>query len=244
VPDAIREKATDTGTYSNIEPEDYVGADKCADCHRQKYESWSRHPHRWMNAAATLDHVKGDFSDQASLPYLGGTGRFWREGDQFRMAAERGSVRREFRITRTIGSRYFEYYIGVQSSGPESADDPRYRVDHVLPFGYWLSRQQWVPTVHIGIDREEDADDPRLNPYEDFYFTDYDRRCSICHTTLPMGDWLLRNLEEAGVYTPYPFTLQLDGYLKRQRRSPLAEQPNWASNRDIDRLLGDLVENR
>src|SRR5262249_8960038 len=157
--------------------------DRCAACHKDKYETWSRHPHRWMNAAAVPDHVKGDFSGGARLPYLGGVGRFWREGDTFHMAAERGPVRREFRIHRTIGSRSFQHHPAVRTTGPDPAAAPRSRVDHVLPFGYWLSRRQWVPTVHIGIDREEDADAPRLNPYEDFYFTDYDRRCSICHTT-------------------------------------------------------------
>src|SRR5437879_4800338 len=36
--------------YSNIEPQDYLGAEKCAACHEEKYRSWSQHPHRWMNA--------------------------------------------------------------------------------------------------------------------------------------------------------------------------------------------------
>src|SRR5438552_14993067 len=47
--------------YSNIEPQDYVGADTCAACHEEKYRSWSQHPHRWMNAAARPERVFGEF---------------------------------------------------------------------------------------------------------------------------------------------------------------------------------------
>jgi hypothetical protein len=197
-----------------------------------------------MNAAATPGAVRGDFSGQAPLPYLGGQGRFWRDGDQYWMAAERGSVRRQFRITRTIGSRYFEYYVGVQTAGPEPAGDPRYTIEHVLPFGYWLGKRQWVPTVHIRDNRVDDYDDPALNPYEGFHFADYDRRCSQCHTTLPVGEWLLRSPYEAGEYTPYPFAFQLSTYLREEGRSELAAAPEQATGPQVDALLRDLVENR
>src|SRR5205807_7440470 len=30
------------GAYSNIEPQDYVGAEKCAECHEEKYRTWSK----------------------------------------------------------------------------------------------------------------------------------------------------------------------------------------------------------
>src|SRR5438105_9742938 len=102
------------GAYSNIEPQDYLGAEKCAECHEEKYRSWSKHPHRWMNAAATPDRVLGDFSGQARIRFQGGEGRFWSEGHHFFMSAERGAVKRRYRINRTIGSRYFQYYVGVQ----------------------------------------------------------------------------------------------------------------------------------
>jgi predicted CXXCH cytochrome family protein len=244
VPDEVRAYVRDTGTYSNIEPEDYLGAEQCGRCHEKEYKAWSRHSHRFMNAAASTEGVRGDFSGQTRFRYLGGEGRFWREGDHYFMAVERGTVRRVFRVRRTIGSRYFQYYVGVQLQGPEPADDLRYRVDHVLPFGYWLGKRQWVPTVHIRDERTDDHDDPKANPYEDFFFADYDRRCSQCHTTLPMGDWLLRSPYDAGQYTPVPFSLQLSGYLARQGRTALAKQPEAVATPEVERVLKDLVENR
>src|SRR5262249_17054650 len=153
-------------------------------------------------------------------------------------------VKRLFRIQRTIGSRYFQYYVGVQTAGPEPPDDARYQVDHVLPFGYWLRKKQWVPTVHINAERPEDSDDPRRNPYEDMVYTAYDRSCSQCHTTIPVGDWLLRSPYTVGQYTPYPLRVDLSGYLRKQKRTPLAEQPERVSNEEAEAVIAALVENR
>lgn len=243
IPAEVRQQAADTGRYSNIEPEDYVGASQCANCHADEYKRWAQHPHRWMNAAATADRVVGDFNNQR-LRYQGGIGRFWRDGEQFRMTAERGPVKREWRITRTIGSRYFQYYVGVQLAGPEPSTDARYRTDHVLPFGYWLTKRQWVITVHIRDDRADDVDDPKLNPYEDWCFADYDRNCSQCHTTLPAGDWLLRNPDETGRYSPYRLGLDLTAYLKKHKPDVATTTPERLSGEDVrDRLIG-LIENR
>jgi predicted CXXCH cytochrome family protein len=236
--------ATTTAHYSNIEPEDYVGAEKCATCHQEKYKSWFKHPHHWMNAAATPERVFGDFGGTARFAYLGGEGRFWRDGDQFLMSAERGAVKRRYRITRTIGSRYFQYYVGRQLAGPEPAGDPRYEVDHVLPFGYWLRKKQWAPTVHINAERNEDSDDPKFNPYENMVYTPYDRSCSVCHTTLAAGDWLLRNPYVAGGYSPYPLAMNFSDYLHKHQRTPLAEHPEQLSAVEAETVVKDVFENR
>lgn len=124
VPELVRANSSPTGTFSNIEPQDYAGAAACRDCHAQQHQAWSDHPHRWMNAAATPDAALGAFSGQARLRYLGGEGRFWREGDHFRMAVERGPLRRVFPIRRTIGRRFFQYYVGVQTVGPSRPSTP------------------------------------------------------------------------------------------------------------------------
>ena len=197
-----------------------------------------------MNAAATAERVFGDFSGAIRFAYLGGEGRFWRDGEQFFMSAERGAVKRRYRITRTIGSRYFQYYVGQQLAGPEPAGDPRYEVDHVLPFGYWLRKKQWVPTVHINAERNEDSDDPQFNPYENMVYTPYDRSCSVCHTTLAVGDWLLRNPYVAGGYSPYRLAMNFSDYLHKHQRTPLAEHPEQLSAAEAETVVKDVFENR
>ena len=175
--------------HSNIHPQDYAGPDACRKCHTRNYDRWSEHPHRWMNALATRSTVRGDFSGN-SISYLGGRVTFFVENDRHMMRLERETTR-TFEVTQTLGSRFFQYYIGRQVDGPpvDAAVSDR---DHVLPLGYWLDRQEWIPVVHIwGTER---PDGERLDPFDAASyateFTDYASACSHCHTTFAMSDLL------------------------------------------------------
>ncbi|MCH8828385.1 MAG: hypothetical protein IID45_02280 [Planctomycetes bacterium] len=155
VPKDVLRNSVRVQDESNIRLSDYSGPESCRDCHSSNYEKWSVHPHRWMNAEATPSTLLGDFSGNASLSYLKGTARFYQKNGTYRMELTRGSIRREYRIMQTIGSRFQQYYVGRLLSGPEPRSHPAYSVNHLLPFGYWLSRKMWVPTVHIGSARVE-----------------------------------------------------------------------------------------
>lgn len=74
----------------------------------------------WMNALASAETVKGDFSDTAQLDYRGGRAEFRRDQAGDRMRLTRGPVRRGYSVTRTIGSRFFQYYVGrlVEDDAP------------------------------------------------------------------------------------------------------------------------------
>src|SRR6516162_4103613 len=62
-PRVLPDSAVDESqTYSNILPEDYVGPDACAQCHRQKHALWSQHAHSTMNQLPSQKSVRGDFS--------------------------------------------------------------------------------------------------------------------------------------------------------------------------------------
>lgn len=190
IPSGVLRSTVDTGPQSNIRRQDYAGAKACAECHRANFESWSDHPHRWMNALATPASVLGDFSGGQRIEYQGGVGKFLKEGDEYRMVLEKDGKQWVYRIRRTIGSRYFQYYIGILLSGTVPDDAPRRTEDHVLPFGYWMKEKQWVPTVHVF--RKEDADHEEEDPYNALRFLFYDRNCAVCHTTPPIGEWVLK----------------------------------------------------
>ena len=157
----VRETSRVPGFDSNIHRADYVGPDRCRKCHRENYEHWSRHPHRWMNALATAKTVRGDFSG-VSIEYRGGRAVFTSQGDSRRMVLTRGDERIVYEVEQTIGSRFFQYYIGKLREGPVAADHPFRHRNHVLPFGFWLDQQEWVPTVHIG---PELQDQERVDPH-------------------------------------------------------------------------------
>ena len=122
VPQEVKHRSVATDAHSNIRPTDYVGSESCVECHEDKHQDWHAHPHRLMNAMATPENVVGDFSGNASINYLGGTGRFYRHEGKPRMELKRDSITRVFEIERTIGSRFFQYYIGqlVEGSDPRT----------------------------------------------------------------------------------------------------------------------------
>src|SRR6516165_1604754 len=72
LPSGLRDSGFASDGESNVRPADYVGPETCKTCHKENYDGWSTHPHRWMNALASATTVKGDFSGDTALAYLGG----------------------------------------------------------------------------------------------------------------------------------------------------------------------------
>lgn len=205
IPRTVSDRSVNDPSHSNIRRQDYAGSKACQKCHRKNYESWSRHPHRWMNTRAGKATVRGDFSGKKQISYLGGLGTFSRSDDGgYRMKLSRDSVHREYEITQTIGSRFFQYYVGRQLQGPEPRAHKYYKEEHVLPFGYWLDHGEWVPVVHI---KDELPDGERPDPFvrapdHREQYARYASECNFCHTTFPLGDMMVRNPYLLGRHAP------------------------------------------
>ncbi len=206
IPDDLREVAIETGPQSNMHRGDYVGPEACRECHQKNYELWSQHPHRRMNAKATEENVFGDFSGTQSISYLGGDATFYREDGGFRMKLVRQDVELIYEIRETIGSRFFQYFIGRLVEGRFGDEHPYRTTNHVLPFGYWLERKQWVPVVHVGSERPDGLRDdpfaPPPNPRAGTDFTPYASNCNMCHTTFPLADDLTRKPQQLAKHAP------------------------------------------
>ena len=166
-----------------------------------------------MNALADEQSVKGDFSGgpQASIDYRGGTGEFYRENGNFMMKLARDGVVREFKVNRTLGSRVHQYYIGKLQEGPESEDHAYRTTDHVLPFGYELTMQEWVPIVHAT--GQQGPDSKRDDPFEIPSRLAYDTGCSMCHTTPPMGNLMLAMFKRFAAYSPRKIHFEGSNYI-------------------------------
>jgi predicted CXXCH cytochrome family protein len=220
LPADLRAATEPTGKESNVHPSDYVGPETCKQCHlrshQRNYDSWSHHPHRWMNALANASTVKGDFSSGAVLSYRGGQATFSHSGAAYRMHLERGGVRRTYAVNQTLGSRFFQYYVGKQLEGPEPPGHHFYRRDHVLPFGYWLDQKEWVPVVHIGSEVPDDKrPDPFAPPDKGPYYADYAASCNYCHTTFPLGDLFGRRPHQIGKHAPVRLHWSMRPYLEQ-----------------------------
>jgi predicted CXXCH cytochrome family protein len=224
LPASLQIRSRPAGPDSNIHPTDYAGPAACKECHRANYDSWSKHPHRWMNALADDVTVLGDFGTGAAIAYRGGTAAFEHQGGTFRMRLERGGVRRVYQVTQTIGSRFYQYYIGHQVEGPEPPEHHFYHKDHVLPFGYWLDRKEWVPVVHIGHELpDEQRPDPFTPPDNGEHYAEYAASCNYCHTTFALGDLFARRPHQMGEYAPQRLHWSMRPYLEKTHPAELAE---------------------
>ncbi len=237
VPEEFRTDSINTGRRSNMEPEDYVGSGKCAECHEGNHADWTGHAHRRMHEVATRETVMGDFSGgaNAQIRFLGGMAYFYTEGDRFRMRLERDGKKLVYGVERTIGSRFFQYYVGKQLEGEVPEGLPSRSVDHVLPFGYWLDEKEWVPTVHVfRLTRE---DDDGLDPYEPKEFAAYDSDCASCHVTIASGDWMLRNggAKRLAWHTPRSVLFHVPGHLR-------STQPAFVSDFGPDMTMDEIVQ--
>lgn len=175
--------------YSNVRAADYVGPAACGACHDDNHAGWRGTLHAAMNqrAAAPGARLLGDF-DGARLRYAGGVATFARDarGPTMTLRGDGGPAR-TWRITRTIGTRYLQEYVGVLAAGPEPAGDPAYTTEVRLPLGWWARAGGWVPQPYYDawFDAEHDdrgalAFDPYAPPTEPWA-----TRCAWCHNTYP-----------------------------------------------------------
>ena len=171
---------------SNIMPDAYVGPDACARCHRENHDGWLQHSHRKMNQLADETTVVGDFAGKV-IEVSGGVAHFEHApSGPFLLTLERpGTARRVYRVTRTIGSRFKQFYAGVLIEGAPLATNT---VDDevVLPFGFWIEPRRWLPISYFdpyGDDVRRDGQ-PSFDPFKpkDIAIA---KVCGYCHNTMP-----------------------------------------------------------
>ena len=187
-------------TYSNIRPRDYVGPEACEECHQENYANWQEHPHSRMNMLATEETVLGDF-DRATLTYGNRKAVFRkRNGEFFIEYFSEEQLLRQFKISRVIGWRYEQDYVGFQTLGPEPKNDSIYNSEIRLGFSYSVNRQEWFPqsylepTEYPGSEYQPDGSF-RHDPFEPTTVA-FNERCARCHNTYPY------DLRPYKIYTP------------------------------------------
>jgi hypothetical protein len=190
-----------TNDYSNILPDDYVGTQSCAQCHREQHDHWQRHPHSCMNQLPNEKSVLADF-DNATMTLPAGDVNFTTDGERYWMTvclanardgsenantAKQETVFRKYYVTRTVGSRYMQYFIGKQIVGPEPAGDDIY-AEHMLPFAYSLRTFRWYPRQYFDADGDEHLAQgiPQVEALNgEPSVRSYTQTCMNCHNTMP-----------------------------------------------------------
>ena len=195
---------------SNIHRGDYVGPEACADCHGERYQQWRNHPHSRMNQNASARTVVGDFSG-VGVDYGEVRTVFERQGEDFVMSYYARQVElegepvllRRDRVTRTIGSRLQQAYVGVQVEGPEPPEHPVYTTERALPFVYWFSRGGWYPEHYVEQYPRPEYDEAGAlqYPVDDPYARGtrpWAEGCLLCHNTYAYEFRLTRDFPGRG----------------------------------------------
>ncbi len=228
-PAASTSTTTTTTTSTNIRRTDYVGPKVCGDCHADQHEAWSHSLHRMMNARADdPGAVIGDF-DGAVVRYAGGEARFSREGNDRVMMLTRGARSVRYRVTRTIGRRGLQEYVGIEDGHDEEVR---------LPFGWWPRLGSWFPQPYfdpwLGDESNVDVYAPVREAWAE--------RCPWCHSTYPFAQRIARASGPRGVghgleqlFAAEPGSEAQPGGL-RPTAGPEAEAGGLRPTAGIDRL--------
>jgi hypothetical protein len=162
---------------STIAARDYIGPERCGECHADEHARWSKSLHAVMNQRATGGAVIGDFA--TTLAYRGGEARFAHDDRGYTMTLARGAARVRYRVTRTIGVRGLQEYVGIAEGTTEEVR---------LPFAWWPRRGAWYPQPYFDSWLAEDD----LDPYEQVR-EPWAARCPWCHSTYPFAHRIARS---------------------------------------------------
>ena len=160
---------------------DYAGSRACADCHGAIYARWEASAMRGMTRDARSAQIRAPF-DGASLRVAGDTVTMATQGGEriMHVVSAKG-VDETFRVTKVIGGRYREDFVGVDPQGSERAGD-----EHVLPATYVFSTRSWRYKGYSVMVKERPAMATR-GPWS--------RECLPCHNTLPLATMLYDDLD-------------------------------------------------
>jgi hypothetical protein len=117
---------------SNILRGDYAGSRACADCHAAIASAWEASAMRGMTRDARTAVIRAPFDGQALQ--IGGDTATMAMRDGARVVDVVTPAGTEtFRVTKVVGGRYREDFIGLDARGEE----------HVLPATYVFSTRSW-----------------------------------------------------------------------------------------------------
>ena len=162
---------------SNILRGDYAGSVECSDCHSDIYNAWLQSPMHRMTRNSESAVIRAPFSgtvfrfkgDQVVMEK--------RDGHRYMRLRTRAKGESLYRITRVIGGRYREDFVGIDVSAAENpATDPGRGEERIMPVSYVFATNSWRYKGYSVLVKER----PRLQ-----VAGVWRERCIFCHNTVP-----------------------------------------------------------
>ncbi|MEO8902584.1 MAG: cytochrome c3 family protein [Polyangiaceae bacterium] len=178
---------------SNIARADYAGSAACERCHAKEYAAWLNSPMHRMTRDLHQTEIHAPFT---------GT-RFAFRGDSVRLEQSAGArfMRLQtaagqtslFRVSKVIGGRYREDFVGVQVD-PAQPQGPALGAERILPVSYLIFNGEWRYKGYSVMVRERSDLEAGVV---------WKTACIFCHNTTPQLSLLLDD-----VYGPKAHTYQ------------------------------------
>ena len=173
----------------------FIGAKKCATCHRQEYEKWRNSHHDLAMDVAADNTVLGNFND-AEFEIFGVRSRFYRKEGKFLVHTQGPGGRMEaYEITHTFGVYPLQQYLipfpgGRKQCLPIAWDVPKKRWYHLYPkepidpndWLYWTNAgQNWNGMcAECHSTNLKKGFDSKADTYETGW-SEIDVSCEACH---------------------------------------------------------------
>jgi predicted CXXCH cytochrome family protein len=185
---------------SNILRGDYIGSSACGDCHGKIYEAWEKSPMRNMTRDAATATIRAPF-DGTTFTVGTDTATMEMEGGARFVRVTSGGTTSRFRVTKVVGGRYREDFVGVDVTGAAdplhcaigvdlTGAKPSCGVERVLPATYVFSTQSWRYKGYSVMVKERPSMSTRAVWAND---------CIPCHNTLPLATMLYDELYGPGL---------------------------------------------
>ena len=208
-PKAERPQGTTQIVASNVLRGDYAGSEACADCHHEIYAQWAASPMRNMTREIAGATIRAPFdgatlrvgNDVATMETVGGA-RVMRVNNE------------TFRVTKVVGGRYREDFVGIADG------DSR---EHVLPATYVFASQSWRYKGYSVMVKERPAMSTRAV---------WSQECIACHNTMPLATLLYDEL-----YGP-----SLPGYQGKLSDRVIPKSRLWTARATNDSRLARALE--
>jgi predicted CXXCH cytochrome family protein len=174
---------------SNLLRADYAGSRECKLCHAEIYERWSHSPMRGMTRRAARARIKAPF-DGTVFRVKNDSVRIEQLGTRKFMRLSNPDGTHLYRITKVIGGRYREDFVGIDVTDAAKPETDRGRgAELVMPVSYVFSTQSWRSKGYSVMVTER----PGLAAGPVWGAT-----CIGCHNTLPYLTYLYDELYGPG----------------------------------------------
>jgi len=159
-------------TEVNFNTAQFIGKDRCIDCHKTEYNLWEQSDHRKAMDVATDSSVLGDFNNSKFISANGKETFFYKKDGKFFVRTEGvGGKVQDFEITHTFGYTPLQQYLIPFENG-------KYQC---LPIAWDTEKKKWFSLPDMIYPEEN------LTPTNWLYWTNggqnWNGMCSECHST-------------------------------------------------------------